>query len=269
MKIEFLISTMNRSDLSFLEKMFQNLDLNTIQAIVINQCTTIMPTEIKSPYSGVNIISVTDRGLARSRNLALDNCSGDICVIADDDVVYTKHSLSLIEETFANESIDIAKFQIETPEGKLYKNYSTDTVVNTLRNALSTSSIEIVFRKKSIVEKAIVFDSRFGLGAQFKGSEDVIFISDCIKQKLNVLSIPKPFVIHPLESSGTDYRSDNQELVLNIGAMMTRVFGVKKSVLLLIVFTIKRYRLYKNAFSCFSFLKLLLQGRKKYITKEY
>ena len=82
MRIEHIISTMRRSDFSFLKKLKMETD-----CLVVNQKTD----EGNSSYNisdtiTARIINTSESGLSRSRNKLLENATGDVCIIGDDDV---------------------------------------------------------------------------------------------------------------------------------------------------------------------------------------
>ena len=79
--IEILISTMNQKDDSLINKM--NLHCNSL---IINQCSY----DSVKKKDAIRIINTTERGLSKSRNMAIENSIGDICIIADDDLVYSE-----------------------------------------------------------------------------------------------------------------------------------------------------------------------------------
>ena len=84
MKIEFIVSTMNRTDLSFIDKMFVNIDVAKVRILAVNQCTTIpVPINNLSDRQNIRVISIDQKGLSRSRNVALENATGELCVLAD------------------------------------------------------------------------------------------------------------------------------------------------------------------------------------------
>lgn len=256
---------MNQRDAGFLNRIFQNVPADEVCAVVVNQCTEVEPLELESSFPNVKILSVSDRGLSKSRNLALKNSSADICVVCDDDVVYKADVLKTISETFLKTQADVVRFQIETPEGSPYKVYPDDVKVNTLRDAMGVSSIEIAFKKSAIISSGIDFDENFGLGGLFSGSEDMIFISDCIQKGLFVESWPIKFVIHPKESSGTDLSAENYRLIETRGAAFTRIFGSSRSLIVLVAYAFKRYKSYKVTFSIMTFLNFLLAGRSQFL----
>ena len=128
MKIEFLVSTINRTNVDFLKSIFVNFDLDDIDILVINQCdkNNIKKAKELKSTERIKIISVEERGLSKSRNLALFNSTGDICLIADDDIVYNPNILERIRSDYQNNSFEIITYKSEIggkPNRKL-KNYS-------------------------------------------------------------------------------------------------------------------------------------------------
>ena len=83
MSIEVLLSTMHQDDLSIIEK----CNIRT-SCLIVNQCNKNGYMEKDMPFGKCRMISTTDRGLSKSRNVALENSIADICVICDDDMKY-------------------------------------------------------------------------------------------------------------------------------------------------------------------------------------
>ena len=87
--LQVLISTMNRSNLEFLDSIFVNNNISNSLITIINQTkkNTISCDNNKS----IQIFNSSEFGLSYSRNLAIKNSTNDYCLIADDDVVYVKN----------------------------------------------------------------------------------------------------------------------------------------------------------------------------------
>lgn len=237
MKIELLISTMNKSNINNLNLDFSNLDYST-DCLVVNQCGR----NETSKKGRLKLINSDTIGLSKSRNIAINNASKDICVICDDDVNYIKGFEEIIINSFKeNEEIDILTFQIKTPEGELFKSYNSKEFKHNTKSILKVSSIEVAFRLKSIKDNNIKFDEDFGLGSQYISGEENIFLLDCLKGGLKAKYIPKPIAIHPNESSGQKLDS---LAIYSKGALFFRLFGIK-SVILNFIFIIKKANLIK------------------------
>ena len=83
--LEILIATKNRDNLDFLALMFPFEHFSKFNILIINQSKDII---LSSEFETVRVINVDEKGLSKSRNLAIKNASKKICIIADDDVVY-------------------------------------------------------------------------------------------------------------------------------------------------------------------------------------
>lgn len=257
MKLEILMSTMNCASIEDLQLDKKNIKDNIL---IINQ------TNNNSVYekNNVRMYNYKEKGLSKSRNRAIENCRGDICIIADDDIVYKKNYKNIILNSFkTNPDCDVITFQIETPDGKLYKNYSKSECFHNKRSILKVSSICIAFKSKSIIEKGIRFNEKFGLGAKYVSGEENIFLKDCIDSGLKVKYIPKPIVIHPYDSSGKNLTTKQ---TISKGALFWELFGWK-SLFINVIFAIKKRNEYKNRFSTLEVIKLLYKGFFDYISE--
>lgn len=113
---------MYQKDFTFLDKMNIQSDV-----LVINQCDEEKIEEIQYKGYHVKMISTKERGLSRSRNMALKNAMGDICLIADDDVVYYDGLQEKIKKAF-NEcrNADIISFSAK----RIMKDETTNETFN-------------------------------------------------------------------------------------------------------------------------------------------
>ena len=257
MKAELLISTTNRSDVGFLKRMISNVGPDDFSATIINQCYSIKPPTIVDS-ANEKIISVADKGLSKSRNMAIDNANGDICVIADDDLVYLPDAVAKITVEYRNDKeLDVAIFQVITPEGELYKKYNPKSFrIKKAWDQYRISSVEITFSRERIIEKGIRFNENLGLGAPYTSGEEAMFIHDCVKRGLKVKYFPVPIVEHPKESSGKVYSKSN---ALAKGIVFFKLFPLR-FLLFDLYFSVKWYKTYKKDFSYFQYLGWMLKG---------
>ncbi|MEZ4802156.1 MAG: glycosyltransferase family A protein [Gelidibacter sp.] len=206
-QLEILVSTLNRNSLDFLEVMFQNNTISDYQILVINQ--TSEDCTLHSNDSNIRIINSYEKGLSKSRNLAIENAIGHICLLADDDIVYIKGFEKPILESYSKlDNADVITFQTLTTESRPYSNYPKQTLK--LKGfSKMVLSIEITFKRESIVKSSIRFNEHFGLGATFQDSENYIFLTDLMKlKKINLFFAPEFIVIHKPFSSSGDIVSD-------------------------------------------------------------
>jgi glycosyltransferase involved in cell wall biosynthesis len=263
MEIEFLVSTMNRTDLEFLRVMFRNLSLATLNITVINQCTEISPPEfIPTQSSTIKVVSVQERGLSRSRNCALAEARSDICMIADDDCIYTADCIEKIRAAYEElPYADLIVFRAYSRStGKPLKN--RDPVIRRRRRFLITniSSFEISFLRKKVQKAEVEFDERFGLGSEYPVGEENIFLVDCISSGLSVYSYPS-FVLTTDENS-TGYRIINNPVLR--GKVFARMYGEGLIFMMSIACSsIRKYDVYKKEYGLMEYMKRMWQGAKE------
>jgi glycosyl transferase family 2 len=265
MSLEVLISTMNVSSKEELPEGFIWLQRKGIPIVLINQCTTIAPV-LLIKEKDILVISEKEVGLSRSRNQAIINSNRDICHFSDDDLKYVADFKLIVEMAYSeNPEADIIVFQIlandseKYNDGEKYKDYGTKKKWLSIMDVAKVSSVEITFKRKSILSKKINFDENFGLGTNFPTGEEFIFLTDAIKKGLKILYLPIPIVIHPLESSGKNF--NNKKLIEAKGAMLYRIFGLS-GYIFLFFFSLKKYN--NSNFSFLNFANYMINGIKKY-----
>ena len=120
--LEILISTKDRDNLDFLNSIFINNDTHTNSILIINQTQNI---NFSCPHSdNINLVNVSETGLSKSRNLAIEKAKSDICLFADDDIVYENDYDSIILNAFnLNPSADIITFKMNDLKGNSFKDY--------------------------------------------------------------------------------------------------------------------------------------------------
>ncbi len=177
-----------------------------------------IPIELIRP--DITVSKINSIGLSANRNNALSLCSGDICLIADDDVRYNINELEkLIEVTELHPSVDIFTFRYNNKNGnsKDYPSFAFD-LRHMPRNYYVTS-FEIAFRRKSICGK-ISFNELFGLGAPELGAgEENVFIMDALKANLHCMFFPIVIVNHDHPTT-TFKHGGEQRILMSKGAII-------------------------------------------------
>lgn len=206
---EILISTMERTSLSFLEPMFPYQQTDKLHILVVNQTET--GKELYSNLENIRVINSYDTGLSKSRNLAIQNAKGDICLIADDDIEYLPNFEKTIQKHF--EHFDMASvilFRIDTFNGETYKIYPDKSKQLTHKRELrNASSVEIAFRREKVVANGITFDINFGLGGQFPSGEEYLFLKNAFNKGLQIYFINNAIVKHHLIRSTSNMADEN------------------------------------------------------------
>lgn len=204
----------------------------------------------------VKVVHLEGRGLSRNRNNAIDNASGDICMVADDDCTYRPEYFENVISAFReNQSLDIAVFQMKhSHENKFYPKVSFD--LHRPAKGYFVTSFEIAFRRTS-VQGRVRFNELFGLGAPvFRSGEECIFINDALQAGLNCRYIPVVVVEHDHPTTSST-RAASVGYIMGEGAVIARIYPWTSVVRL----PLKAYRLNKqNHLGFFSNLRHLIAG---------
>lgn len=257
-KIEVLVATMNQSNLSLAKEM--NLQTN---AVIINQCKDILNDEKIINGNKIRMYSYDERGLAKSRNRALRQARADICVIADDDVIYVDGYEKVILNAFRKiPDADIIIFNIKSlnPERPSIQLNKIEKI--NYMSFMKYGSCRIAFKRSSIDKYSIKFDELFGAGSVYTSGEDTIFMNDCLKNKLKIYTYPDTIACVKQDESSW-FNGYNEKYFSDKGAIFARI-SKKYSKLLNLQFTIRKYSCYKNRMSPKKILKLMNEGRNNY-----
>ena len=204
--LEILISTKNRDNLDFLNNIFIKNNTHSNSILIINQTHK---TDFSCPkIDNINLININEIGLSKSRNLAINNAKSDICLLADDDILYEENFDSIIISAFnLNPSADIITFKMNDLNGNSFKNYPIIKYHN--KKSLSfVNSVVIAFRRNSIISNKVLFDENFGLGSIFQTADEYVFLRNALDLNLNIIFHNEVILSHPINSSGNDVASD-------------------------------------------------------------
>lgn len=186
MKLEVLISCMHQKDSSIIIKSNIQSDV-----LIINQCDEEKKEEFifqnnKGENCKCRMIHTKERGLSKSRNMAVRNAIGDICLICDDDEVLESDYVENITTAFEkNENKDIIAFRLNHPTRK----YSMRPYNIGLLRSAQVGSWQIAFRRLKIYNN-VCFCEKMGSGTGNGGGEENKFLVDCIRKGLKIMYVP-------------------------------------------------------------------------------
>lgn len=194
---------MDRGDLSFLEPMFPGRDLSELNIFIINQTTG--NNILESGFPNIRVINSFERGLSKSRNLALKNSVGEIGLIADDDMAYEADFDKTILAAFEkHKEAAMISFQFLGENALPTKKYiDRERRITSLKDEPALSSVELAIRPEMLRENQVWFNEYFGLGANFPSGEESLFLKEAIDKKLPVYHVPEVIGQHPRQSTGT------------------------------------------------------------------
>lgn len=262
MDLQVLISTMHQTTNSLIE--FMNIQSD---AIIINQCDNNSYDLLKIKNKEIIFISLAERGVGLSRNTALHRSVSNICVMADDDMIFTDEYEDIVLNTFKMyPDADVILFDIPI-------HYNNGEIRHTVKrkgrvrlyNSMRYGTVNISFRRESILKKRISFSLLFGGGAVYGSGEDTLFLIDCIKNGLKVYSHPE-IIANIYERESTWFKGYNSKFFRDKGALFTSI-NKRLSLFLIIQFAIRRRNLYIKDMSLKDAIYHMIEGKKLFYTK--
>lgn len=257
MKIDIIMSTMNRNKIEELclkeKKIIKEDNITIINQSVSNH----------KMFQNLNhkMLTFNEKGISKSRNRGILNSIGDICIITDDDVIFVENYKEIIMKAYDEyPEADIITFRVKTPSGEEFKRYPKK-IKHNIFSLLKVSSIEITFKKQSIMKSKVFFNEKFGLGTSIPLGEENIFLNDCLNKKLKIYHYPEIIVIHPKETSCTKLDSEN---LYNKGKFVAEVFK-SKYFIINFLFILKKKIAKEITINFFDALRNMNDGSKRYL----
>lgn len=259
--LQVLLSAMNLENENYID----GLNI-TGDAVVVNQCNQNSCQEIdRISKSGqkqrVKYICSSDRGLSKSRNMAIANACADICILCDNDVVYERDYEEKILSAFeSHKDADAIVFYIKRKE-KPVPNFPKEKRMGYL-SVLKIFSPEIAFRRNSIHDFAFIESFGAGSGKYIMGEEN-LFLYDLLKAKKKIYYLPiKIAELKEVESSW--FSGYDDKFFISRGANYTAMTKAL-SPLLILQFGIRKKNLYSDMMSPNKAIQLMFKGRKQYL----
>lgn len=255
LEIDYLVSTMNQTDYTVVN----NMNIGEQKYTVINQVTRddITPPDNRhTPES--TFINVRDQGLSKSRNMALQHSRGDICVICDDDMEYTLSAAEISEYYERYPQADIIIFKVNGTNKRYWEN---PTELNFLKT-MKAMSVEITFRRDSIIHHGIAFDEEFGAGAQYFLGEENIFLWDCLRKNLKILFVPAYLGTLHDDRPSSWFTGYTTQYFISKGAVFFRM-SKWLYVPLMLQFAVRKHKEYHHAVHFFQAITHMIKGRKQ------
>ena len=258
MSVELLISCMHQKDFSVAEQM--NIQS---RALMINQCDTEGMDETEINGYPVRMISTAERGLSRSRNMAIRNAAADFCLICDDDEKLYDTYVQTIENAYERiPDADIIAFRMANQRSRLKQE---EQLLNKY-TCMRISSWQITFRVDSIRAKGLYFDPYMGAGSGNGAGEEVKFLRDCIGRGMKVYYVPEDIgevnntYYETGEAQGTWFKGFDRDFFYQRGITNRYMLGLPVSVLYAFYYTIVKRNEYGKYMKPADALKYTLQG---------
>ena len=241
MSIEVLISCMHQSDWSIIERSNIQTDV-----LIVNQCERDAIEE----YSFFNksgktcharMIYTTERGLSRSRNMALQHATGDICIFCDDDEVFEENYERTILQAFeSNPDYAIVAFRLNYNR----KTFPQDSYTYNRFTSGRLSSAQIAFERKKILSTGIGFDVQLGSGTGNGGGEETKWLYQLLSKR-HIKAIYLPNLIASIaDGESMWFKGYNEAYFVNYGWTIRRIYGTLLGAMFLCYHVVSHRKLY-------------------------
>lgn len=238
MRIQVLTAAMHQTDHSLVEKMNIKTD-----AIIANQCDVNSIEQFSVGKQNITYLNFAERGVGLNRNNALMRANADVCLFADDDMVYEDDYVQTIEKAYAEfPDADVIIFNLIEKEAKRYIIEKPSRVGKL--NFLRYGAARVSFKLSSVRANGIYFNQCFGGGTEHSHGEDSIFLADCLKKGLRVYAYPA-YIATLTEERPSTWESDDMEKYIKDQGVLYRQISRRWWKLLCLQDAFRRKSFYK------------------------
>lgn len=180
--LEVLMSCMHQEDSSLVAASGLTGDV-----VMVNQCDREDYQVFPTACGTARMYSTTQRGLTRSRNMAISKAKADICLLCDDDETFVEdYALRILDAYRQIPQADIIIFKMldrrrSFPDMKLRLYFPL---------TMRVGSWQISFRREKLLARGIRFDELMGAGSGNGAEEELKFLWDCQKAGLKIYYLP-------------------------------------------------------------------------------
>jgi glycosyltransferase involved in cell wall biosynthesis len=251
-KFAILLSCMYEKDKGIIQRSNIKSD-----CVIINQCNEESIEKINLINNRKCLwINSKERGLSKSRNLAIKHCASDICLIADNDEIFADGIENKIIGAYAElPDADVIIFNLNNKQTKLKNKIYKLKRLEMLR----VCSLQISFKRKSVVERKIKFDEKLGAGTGNGAGEENKFLLDAYDKCLKIYHYPVN-IATMVENESTWFTGYDEEYFYKRGMSTRYILGFTRASLYGLYFIITKYNLYKNEIRIIDALKNLKKG---------
>lgn len=238
--------------------------------LIINQCNKNDYAEIQVGDHTWRMIYTTERGLSKSRNMALENAKGDICLFCDDDEIMSEGYADIISKAYEElEEATAIVFNINRINNHLKKTYYHIDAIRLAPKYRAYGSPMLAISLEHIQNHGIRFNELFGSGSEWGGGEDSLFEKDIVDAGLKIYEYPAEIATVDYSNESKWFQGYTERYFYNLGAYIQYRYsgslilrGLRK------VFTCYRLRREKDLdfFKKMQWMNLGERGIKKNVT---
>lgn len=251
MKLEVLISCMHQKNLEIIKRSHFTTDV-----LMINQTDSKSQTTFQDGHHIVRKIDTTERGLSRSRNMALKHAVGDICLICDDDEIMGDCYEQIIIQAFERHpNADIIAFELKN---KVTRLRPKEQPIGRLRS-LKLASYQLALRRQRILSAGVWFDPLMGAGSGNGAGEENKFLLDCIGNGLRIYYVPE-IIGEVCHGPSTWFSGYDEMFFIQRGSTTRYMIGLLPSILYGFYYLIAKRKLYQGTISTKKAAMALFKG---------
>ena len=260
MRLEILMSCMHQKD----DSIVRNSGI-TGDVLMINQCDREDDRSYLTQTGTARILSTRQRGLTKSRNLAIETTDADICLLCDDDESFVSDYEKRILHAYRTvPEADLIIFKMcnqPTPFRDQIKELRFPRI-------MSVSSWQISFRKESLMRTGVRFDELLGAGTGNGAEEELKFLMDCRKAGLKIFYVPTE-IASVWQTESTWFDGFTRQFFINRGATTRYILGYFPAFLYGIYYVIKHHNKYRKYLTPPQAFSALLKGmRENKVTRQ-
>ena len=256
MTLDILLSCMHQTDMGLIAS-----SRITGSAVVINQCGW----EGERTAGKVRWIDTTQRGLTKSRNMAIACSRADICLLCDDDEVfepdYEKKLLDAYEK-LPQADVIIFKMAGRAPS------FRDETIRLRFPRTMRVSSWQISFRRESLLRSGVRFDELLGAGTGNGAEEELKFLTDCEKAGLQIWYVPAE-IASVAQTESTWFKGFDETFFYNRGATTRYILGYPLAAAYAVYYVVRKRAMYRKEITPRNALRAIFRGiRENKIGKQ-
>ena len=251
MKLEILLSCMHQCDTSLVERSEITGDV-----LLINQCDHEGYCESPTREGLARMISTCERGLTRSRNMAIDHSTAELCLLSDDDEVFVpEYEKRIISAYEALPEADVIIFKaVNRP-----KNFEERVHPIRFPQTMKVSSWQISFRRERLNQAGIRFDVLLGSGSGNGAEEELKFLLDCQRAGLSIWYVPVEVASVAQEKSAW-FAGYDEKFFYNRGATTRYILGFWTALLYGLYYVVRKKKMYDSQIRPVTAMKAIFRG---------
>ena len=244
---EILLSCLNSDGMEIVKNSCIDSDV-----LVVNQCEK----DGYEKFGNVQIYSVNQRGLTKSRNFAIEHSKADICLLCDDDEKFKKgYKRKIIRAYEKIKDADVIIFNIGNRPSSFPKKVRRLSYFDLMK----VSSWQISFRRENLIKKGIGFDEDMGAGTPNGAEEEFKFLTDCRKAGLNIYYVPA-VIADVAQEKSTWFKGYDEKFFVNRGNTTRYIMGLPLSLLYACYYAFAKRKNFGRDMSAFRALRFICKG---------